>query len=171
MILTLKKSKPLICIFVTLILTSCSYSFTGSVIPPDIKTVYVETFTNSADVVIPSLAQDFTETLRDVIISRSNLKLVGTPNADIVYSGTITEYKIMPLDIAANDQARKNRLTISVRVKMENKKYPEQSWEKTFSNFEDYDSNIDIAQIQDELIQKINNKLTLDIFNQSFGVW
>jgi len=153
------------------VLHSCSYSFTGAVIPPDIKTVYVETFSNSADIVIPSLAQDFSEKLRDVLVSRTNLKLIGSSSADIVYSGTIIEYKIMPLNIGSNDQARQNRLTITVKVKFENKKYPEQSWEKTFSNFADYDSNTDIAQIQAELIETINNKLTLDIFNQSFSVW
>ena len=123
--LTLRKLK--IAFTLLIILYGCSYSFTGAVIPPDVKTVYVETFSNSADIIIPSLAQDFSEKLRDVLVSRSNLKLIDNRNADIVYSGTITEYKITPLNIGGNDQARQNRLTITVLVKFENKKYPEQS--------------------------------------------
>ncbi len=164
-------NKIFVFLFLVFLLQSCSYSFTGAVIAPDIKTVRVENFGNSASIVIPSLAQEFTEKLRDILVSRSNLRMVDKGTADVEFSGEIIDYKITPVNIGSNDRPAQNRLTISVRVKYENKKYPEQSWEKTFANFEDFDANTDISTIQQQLIEEINNKLTLGIFNQAFGSW
>ena len=44
-----------------------------------------------------------------------------------------------------------NRFTISVKVKFTNVIEPDLSFEQTFSRYEDYDSNIDLNQVEQEL--------------------
>jgi hypothetical protein len=150
----------------------CSYSFSGAVLSSDVKTVYVGNFSNQAELVIPSLAQEFSDALRDRLLSQTNLKLVGNPEeADLVFEGAITGYQITPVNIASTDQPRQNRLTITVLVNFVNKRYPEYSWEKTFTNFADFDATQDISQIQREVTQIIHQKLTQDIFNSALSTW
>lgn len=153
-------------------LKGCSYSFSGASLPPDVKKVYVSNFTNQAPIVIPSLAQQFSDALRDILLSQTNLKLTDDrTEADLIFEGTITDYQITPINIASSDQPRQNRLTITVLVHFENKHHPEYSWKKTFSNFADFNADQDISQIQDEIIQIINKKLTQDIFNAALSTW
>ena len=64
-----------------------------------------------------------------------------------------------------------NRFTISVKVKFTNVIDPDLSFEQTFSRYEDYDSNLDLSQVERELSEKIIEVIVEDIFNQAFVNW
>ena len=58
-------------------LQSCwYYSFRGGSLSSDIKTVSIATFTNQASQVIPSLAENITEKLKDKFVKEMKLTLV-----------------------------------------------------------------------------------------------
>ena len=64
-----------------------------------------------------------------------------------------------------------NRFTISVKVKFTNAVDPELSFEQSFSRYEDYDSNLDLSQVEKELSEKIMEMIVEDIFNKAFVNW
>ncbi|OFY59981.1 MAG: hypothetical protein A2V50_00705 [Bacteroidetes bacterium RBG_19FT_COMBO_42_10] len=147
-----------------------SYSFTGASISPEVKTVSVQYFQNRADLVQPGLSQYITDALIDKCKAQTNLGLVnGT--GDVDFEGEISNYNTSPLTVAADAQAATNRFTISVRVKFTNAVDPELSYDQTFSRYADYDSSLDLAQVEKELSEDIVELLVEDIFNKAFVNW
>jgi hypothetical protein len=162
------------CFFVFLVffLTSCkvNYTFSGASYSANIQTFSVAFFQNQAPLVNPSLSNVFTEALKDRISSLTRLKLVQQ-NGDLQYEGEITNYNVSPQVIQGNETSAMNRLTISVRVKFTNTKATNQSFDKVFTQFEDYESTKSFQSVEDELVKKIVDKLTNDIFNASLVNW
>ena len=167
----LKKFVILI-LFLSIGVYSCkvNYSFTGASIAEDVKTVSVKTFQSYAPLANANLTQSFTEALKDVFISQTNLDLV-TRNGDLQFEGAITGYAITSVAIQGNETAALNRLTVTVKVKFTNTKDSKQDFETSFSRFADFESSQNIASIEDELIKDINDQLTQDIFNKSVSNW
>lgn len=159
-------------VFSVVIFTACkvSYSFTGAAIAPSIKTFSAYYFANRARLVNPNLSQLFTDGLQDKLIKQTSLNQI-TENGDLEYSGQITDYDVKPMNIQQGDLAAQNRLTISVKVKFTNNKDHDQDWEKSFSAYEDFDSNNSLNDVEDSLVPEIIKKLTDDIFNASVANW
>lgn len=159
-------------VLTTVILTACkiNYSFTGVSIAPSVKTFSVYDFPNRARLVNPNLSQTFTIDLQDKLIKQTSLNQIQE-NGDLEFSGQITDYDVKPMNIQKEDLAALNRLTISVKVKYVNNKDHEQDWEKSFSAFEDFDSNQSLSDVEDGLVTEILKKLTDDIFNASIANW
>lgn len=145
-------------------------SLSGATIPPEAKTISVAFFTNNASLAPPSLAQVFTEKLRDVVSQQTNLALMKQ-NGDLSFEGSITDYNVAPVAIQATDKAGSNRLTIVVSVKYFNKFDETKNFEQTFSRFADYPSDASLSSKESELITEINRQLTEDIFNKAFNNW
>jgi len=159
-------------ILTSLVFTACkiTYSFTGASIAPNVKTFMVDYFPNRARLVNPNLSQLFTEGLQEKLIKQTSLNQI-TDKADLEFSGQITEYDVKPMNISQGDLAAQNRLTIGIKVKFTNNKEHEQDWEKTFSAYEDFDSNSSLNDVEDELVRLIIIKLTDDVFNASIANW
>ncbi len=146
-------------------------SLTGGDIDPRAKTVYVATFVNNSTLVNPTLSQDFTTALKDMIQRQTPLTIINTTNGDYKFEGSITSYTITPVAIQGNDVAAMNRLTISVLVKFVNRFDETKNFEQTFSRYADYNSSQNFTSIESSLVQQINEALTDDIFNKSFVNW
>jgi len=162
-------------IFVALIFTACkiTYSFTGASIAPNVKTFSVYYFPNRAKLVNPNLSQLLTQGqdgLENKLIKQTSLNQIKE-NGDLEFSGQITEYDVKPMNISKGDLAAQNRLTISIKVKFVNNKDHEQDWEKTFTEYEDFDSNRSLSDAEDALVTEIIKKLADDIFNASVANW
>lgn len=154
------------------VLYSCkvNYSFTGASIPEDVHTVSVKTFQSYAPLANANLSQTFTEALKDIFLSQTNLDIV-TKEGDLQFEGSITGYSVTPVAIQGNETAALNRLTITVKAKYINTKDKELDFETSFSRFSDYESSQNLASIEDELIKEINDQLTQDIFNKAVSNW
>ena len=154
------------------LLNGCGiYSFTGASIPAEMKTVSVQFFENNAQMVVPYLSQQFTEDLKTRIRNQSNLSLVRG-DADAVFEGRITDYRISPAAIQGNERAGLERLTITVNVKYTNRLKPELNFEQSFSRFKDFSTQGSSVQAQEQqLIKDVNAQLTDDIFNRAFANW
>ncbi|MDZ7847851.1 MAG: LptE family protein [Owenweeksia sp.] len=89
----------------------------------------IDLFPNYADLVNPQLSQDFTETLRDNFVRQTSLNLTKT-GGDLHFEGTITEYRITPINAQATGSdplggnVAQSRLTISVNVIFTNRLDP-----------------------------------------------
>lgn len=160
--------------FAAVLLQGCgiSYSFTGGSIPEGMKTVTVRFFENTAQIVVPTLSQNFTEALKERIRSQSSLSQVDD-DGHAIFEGRITAYTINPAAVeAGTDRAALNRLSITVQVKYTNTLNPEDSFDQSFTRFKDFSTAAAPIQAQEEnLIREINQMLTEDIYNRAFANW
>lgn len=158
---------------ITVVQYSCKvgYGFTDASINYDeIKTVSVDVFPNYAPLAQPTLSQQFTEDLRDILLNQTRLDLVKE-NADLQFSGQITDFNTRPVGIQSNEVAAQNRLTITVKVKFVNTKDESKNFEQSFSKYSDYDSDKALSDVESTLIEEINDLLTQEIFNKALSNW
>ncbi len=162
--------KILILLFV-LSTQSCGiYSFTGGS-AGDAKTIQIDYFPNNAPLVEPSLSTVVKTKLEDRFLQQTNLDLVKDAG-DLVFSGEITKYRISPAAATSSQIAAKNRLTIGIKVRFENKLDPDKNFDKTFSHFYDYSANdMLIGSVLEEAFDVILEKITQDIFNEALAQW
>jgi hypothetical protein len=147
-----------------------TYSFSGASISPLAKTFSIQYFQNRAPVVQPGLSQNLTDALIDKCKAQTSLKYTNSVG-DVNFEGEITDYNTKPLTVGADAQAATNRFTISVKVKFTNAIDPTLSFEQTFSRYEDYNSNLDLSAVEQDLSNQIIAMLVEDIFNQAFVNW
>ncbi len=170
----LKKSLVLLLsiLLLTGFFSSCKvgYSFTGANISPAVKTFSVYYFPNRARLVNPTLSQSFTEALREKLQRQTSLNELAE-DGDLIFEGQITGYEVRPMAVQKDDFAALNRLTITVRVKYTNAIDPDQSIDRSFSAFEDFDSSQSVADVEDSLVPEIITKLNEDIFNATLANW
>ena len=156
--------------------TSCGiYSFSGVSIGPDVKTFQVDYFMNNAPLVNPTLSNTFTIALQDILQNRTRCNLVNE-GGDLVFEGEITRYdqtSIAPtIGTDGTVTASKVRLTIAVKVRFYNNKDETQNFDKTFSQFDDMEGTETLNGTQEqELVDRIIERLVTDIFNQSVAQW
>ncbi len=161
--------------FLMFILEACkvTYSFSGASISPEVKTCNVQYFptrVKAGSTVNPTLSQYFTEALKNKIIAQTSLTLTDG-DADVEFSGEITDYRVAPVAITGNETAGLNRFTITVHVRFVNNVDPDQSFDATFSRYEDYPSTQDFSMVEQDLLEKNVKNLVEDIFNKAFVNW
>lgn len=154
------------------IVHSCGiYSFTGTSIQPDVKTITVPYFEYKALKVNPSLSNQITEALQEKFIRLTRLELVDE-EGDLEIIGAVTGYDVRATAITASEQAAQNRLTVTVKVAFVNRKYPEESFdEKSFSAYSDFDAMQTLDAVEATLCEEIVEKLCEDIFNGTVANW
>ena len=146
------------------------YSFSGTSIQPDVKTITINLFEYSAQRVNPSLSNDLTEAIKTQFRKMTSLEQVDL-DGDMEISGAITGYDVRASAVTANEVAAQNRLTISIKIEFTNRKYPEDDFEKSFSGYADYDSMQSLDAVESSLCQEIIEKLVDDIFNATVANW
>lgn len=146
------------------------YSLSGASIPIDAKTVSIAYFPNNAPMVAPILSSSFTEALQDRFSRQTRLSQVRE-GGDLAFEGEITNYTSTPAAISGDEYAIKNRLTITVKVRFTNTVDPKQNYDKSFTHFLDYDSNVLLQQVEPQLIPQIIDMLVDDIFNAAVSNW
>lgn len=156
----------------SLALTACTVSITmsGASIPENLNTFSVQYINNRAPLVNPDLSSTLTEGLKDRIQNESRLSLVNE-GGDVDFSGDITSYTTKPMALKADAVSAQTRLTVSVKIRCRNAKDPKKDWEQSFSAYQDYDSENNLADVESDLVQLIVEELTENIFNKAFADW
>ncbi|MDD6103518.1 MAG: LPS assembly lipoprotein LptE [Bacteroidales bacterium] len=158
----------------TLLLTaavSCGiYSFSGTSIQPDVKSLSVEYFENKALKVNPSLSSSLSDALIEKYRKLTPLDILSEMG-DMNVAGEIINYDTKPMAVTKDEQASQNRLTIVVKIYFTNKLHPEEDFEKTFSAYADYDANEMLDAVEETLCEEIIEKLVEDIFNATVANW
>lgn len=154
------------------LLQSCGiYSFTGTSIQPDVKTVTVNYFEYLAPKVNPSLSNQITEAMQEKFIKLTKLELVDI-DGDLEIIGAVTGYDVKATAITANESAAQNRLTVNVKISFVNRKYPEDDFnDKSFSAYADFDATQSLDAVESTLCEEIVEQLCEDIFNSTVANW
>ena len=147
-----------------------TYSFTGTSISPDIKTLSIQNFVNVSGGGPASLQQTFSEKARDYFQKNTRLSLIKQ-GGDLQMEGSIVGYELSPLPPTSADQASQTRLTMRVKVIFTNTRDDQQNFEEVFSFFADYPSNQSLTAIEAGLIDTISDQIILQIFNKSVANW
>jgi len=166
------KNTGIIFVFIAFVAYSCgtiSFNMSGASIG-DAKTCQVVYFENRADIVLPRLAAQMTDALKEKIQSSTSLRLVNS-NADVTFEGEITGYTIQPQQITAQSKAEKDRLTVTVKMKFTNILDTEASYDKSFTRFDEYPGGDDINSHLEKLLKNILDEIMEDIFNEAFANW
>lgn len=168
-------SKNLLIYLIVLIFsaTGClTYSFTGTSIPQDVRTVYIPFLPDRTDSGISDLSDRLNQSLINRFINQSRLSLANDKeNADSFIEGSIQSYRNQPFSVGGDEQANLNEVQISVRATFQFAKDEKPLWSKSFSGNSTYDvrSNPLDAEIEaaEEALQQIANNM----FNDAVGNW
>ena len=154
------------------IVHSCGiYSFTGTSIQPDEKTVTINYFEYKALKVNPSLSNMMTEAMQDKFLKLTKLEQVDM-DGDLEIVGATTGDDVKATAVTANESVAQNRLTVTVRVEYINRKYPENGFEnKSFSAYQDFDASQSLESVEATLCEDIVEQLCDDIFNATVAQW
>ncbi|WP_242130600.1 LptE family protein [Aestuariivivens marinum] len=137
----------------------------------DAETFQVNRFENTSLLFEPGLDLLFQNTLQDLIQDQTNYKL-ETTNADLIFEGEITDYRISPTTATSDNRAAQNRLTISVKVRFYNRNNEEDDLEQTFSFFYDYPGGAQLIGAQKTTAhEEIFDRITQDIINATLARW
>ncbi len=157
---------------IVVVFISCkvNYGFKGISIPPEAKTISVAFFQNNAAMASPSESQKFTEKMRDMVSSQTNLALTKQ-NGDLQFEGAIVDYAVSPVAVQSTDQAALNRLTVTINVKYTNSIDQSKSFNQNFQRFYDYSSSKTLSAIESEALDEINRQIAEDVFQKAFNNW
>lgn len=174
--MTLKNNKLIQAVFYFFCLaffSGCAYSFSGSALPPEVKTFSISTFPNNSGQGPAVLSQGVTNILRDYFQQNTNLKLVPR-DGDLSFEGQIIGFEVSPVAPQVQDGqdvAVRNRLTIRLQVKFTNTNDSKQSFDETFSAFSDFPQQQNINDISETQIRLILDQMLTQIFNRSVANW
>ncbi|MGI5847415.1 MAG: LptE family protein [Candidatus Cryptobacteroides sp.] len=167
----MKRSLIIVLALAAALLQGCGiYSFSGTSIQSDVRTVTIDYFEYKALKVNPTLSNDLTEALKDKFKKLTKLEAVEM-DGDLELQGEVTGYEVRAAAVTANEVAAQNRLTVTVNLTFTNRKYPEDDFEKSFSAYSDYDSTHSLDAVEAALCEEIVEKLVEDMFNASVAQW
>lgn len=158
---------------ICMLLTACSisYKFNGASIDyTTTKTITIKDFPNQAPLVIPTLAQQFTNELQDIYIRQTRLTMVPN-NGDLELEGEITGFDLSPTAVKEDMYASRTKLTITVRVRYTNRNKETEDFEQTFSAYREFDANQQLQDVQDQLCGEICEELADQIYNATVANW
>lgn len=171
MISKMNKIAILLTILSVVFLSSCRiYSFTGTTLSSDLKTVTIQNFTMATAGGPQNLTLTFNEKLKEYYQRNTSLKLKPT-DGDLYLDGAITGYELTPVSTTASDKAALNRLTIRVEVQFRNRLDETQNFEKEFSFYQDFPQEQSLTDAEGILVPKIIDQLILNIFNDTAAQW
>ena len=168
----MKRLRPTLILLATLLtFDGCGiYSFSGTSIQPDVKTICIEPVVNRSTRVNPALANMITEELNDKYRKLTKLEQVSE-EGDLNLLVTIESYDVRATAVTAEEVAAMNRLTVTCKVKFTNVLHEEDNLEQSFAAYEDYDSNNSLDMVENQLCETIVKKLVDDIFNATVAQW
>ena len=162
--------------FSLLLLSSCwptSVSFRDGSVPDEWKRFMIETLESDAANAPLSYAPQLTEELKDAIQNRVGLKLVGAESDDpqIIITGKVQNYDVAPVAVQGDDVAAKNRLTVTAFFEIFITQPDEDVMEVRANRFVDFDSNVDVGTVQNQLFDEINEQIIQDVLNKLLSNW
>jgi hypothetical protein len=148
----------------------CAYSFTGASVPSHLKTVAIPPVSDQSGFGEPSLGDLLTTALTDQFITDNSLQVADRRTSDSILEGVITTVTDVPSSVEGGEQVRKRRVTVSARFTYQDMKLRKKVWEKTFSNWGDYDSGGGFSQRREGLKIAIA-KLSEDVLLETVSGW
>ncbi len=152
------------------LLSGCPYSFTGASVPAHLKTIGIPLVDDQSGFGEAGLREKFTTALTNLFISDNTLTVADRSTADAILEGVITSVRDAPSVVGQGEQVRQRRVTVTAKFILKDMKLRRTMWEKTFSNWGDYDSGGGPSQ-QDAGIQEAIRKLSEDVLLETVSGW
>lgn len=163
------------CLLVALAITlngcSISYKFNGASIDySKTRSISVADFPNNAALVYAPLSNNLSDAIRDIYQRQTRLEVLRR-GGNLELEGEITGYTLTPMAVSADSYAAETKLTLTVRVRFTNNVAPEESFEKTYSAYQTFDSSRMLNDVQDELCNTMITEIAESIYNDTVAKW
>ena len=165
--------KKIVLILCLGLLNACtiSYKFNGASIDySTTKTISIADFPNVAALVYPPLANNLSDGIRDIFQRQTRLERVRR-GGNLEIEGEIIGYTLTPMAVSADSYAAETKLTITVKVRFTNNVAPEDSFEKTYTAYQTFDSSQMLNDVQDELCNTMITEIADQIYNDTVAKW
>jgi outer membrane lipopolysaccharide assembly protein LptE/RlpB len=139
--------------------------------PEEWQSFTVEMIENNAANCPLSYGPVLTEILKDGIQNNTRLVLNTDGEGEIVLTGVISAYNVMPIAVQDNDNASQNRLTISVKFDLIINEPEAEEIKFSATRFADFESNVNLASVESQLIDDINSQISQDVINKLLSNW
>lgn len=169
-----KFSRHLIILFVILLVANfngCSYSFSGASVPPHLKTIAIPIFSDRSGSGEFDLNQKLTNSLVQKFIDDNTLLVSDKINSDSVLEGTVVSLTDAPAVVSGGENITTRRITISVRTLYKDLVKRQTVFDRTFSNYGDYQVGGDITSVRRQAIETAIDKITEDILLGVVSNW
>lgn len=166
----MKKIIILLCVG---LLNACtiSYKFNGASIDySTTKTISIADFPNVAPLVYAPLSNNLSDGIRDLFQRQTRLEQVRR-GGNLEIEGEITGYQLTPMAVSADSYAAETKLTITVKVRFTNNIAPEESFEKTYTAYQTFDSSQMLNDVQDDLCNTMIAEIADQIYNDTVAKW
>ena len=166
----MKKIIILLCVG---LLNACtiSYKFNGASIDySTTKTISIADFPNVAPLVYAPLSNNLSDGIRDLFQRQTRLEQVRR-GGNLEIEGEITGYQLTPMAVSADSYAAETKLTITVNVRFTNNVAPEESFEKTYTAYQTFDSSQMLNDVQDDLCNTMIAEIADQIYNDTVAKW
>jgi hypothetical protein len=151
-------------------LCGCPYSFTGASVPSHLKTIAIPLVDDQSGFGEAGLREQFTTALTNLFINDNTLAVAERSSADAILEGTITTIRDAPSVVGQKEQVSQRRVTVTARFVLKDMKFRRTMWEKTLSNWGDYDSGGGPSQRQVGLREALR-KLSEDVLLETVSGW
>ena len=169
----LKQYGMAILLLVTVLLSSCSISYTfngASIDYTKTKTIQIADFPIRANYVWGPMASIFNNQLKDQYANHTKLQQVKR-NGDLKIEGEITRYEQRNKSVSAEGSSAQVELTMTVNVRFTNNVKHSDDFEQQFTASQSYNSMLSLNAVQEELVTQMVKDITDQIFNATVAKW
>ena len=169
----MKSISPKIIISIILIafMLGCSYSFTGSSVPPHLKTIAIPIVKDKSGSGEPSLSNDFTQKLTQEFTDDNSLYVVNSTTADAILNVTIVSLRDRAEVVSGeNEKATKRKITMTVKAVYKDLVIKKTVFDKNFSNYGIFETD-NYAENRKAAIQIAIDNLALDLLLAVVSDW
>lgn len=157
-----------------MLLSGCGiYSFTGTTISPEIKSISIQNFENPTGEGPANLTQLITNNFKNYYRRNTNLTMLQQ-EGDLQLEGQIVSFTVTPAAIQREgeiDRATLNRLTLGIQVRFTNTVNPDENFDQLFTISEDFPEDRDVTQLSPADIERMSEQLVTQVFNRTVANW
>ena len=148
------------------------YSFSGSSLPPHIRTVAVPMFDNKTSEF--GVREDLTDAIIYEFTQDNSLKVTDRRSADSMVSGTIVNIREQAGAYSTDEKVSEIRVYVTVQSKFEDLKKHKVIWEESITQWGTYNPDNppgDEESTRQDGIAEAIEKIVADIFNKTVSGW
>ena len=170
-------------VFSIIYISGCGYT-TGSLLPSNLKTIYVDNFKNEINIsnevtessrytlYRPGIEDEITNALVNRFVFDGNLKIATEKNADLILRGKLTAYKQEALRYDRDDNVQEYRVRITINMELENTLNHKISWTETgFAGESTYNTEGRLATSESAAAEEAIEDLVRRVVERTVECW
>jgi outer membrane lipopolysaccharide assembly protein LptE/RlpB len=156
-----------------MVLTACSVSYKLSGTSIDYtktKSISMDKFPIRSNYVWSPMEAMFYNSLSDAYARKTKLTVLKR-DGDLQLAGEIVEYSQTNKSISSEGYSAQVQLKMTVNVRFTNTKNHDEDFEQRFSATTEYESTMQLVNVQDQLVQEMIDNIVDQIFNATVANW